>query len=73
MYCQHRPEDITHTYCFRELYYQVDVVFCDKNDPVDNGFVLSLSLKHNYNNIATKVAEHLGTDPYKLQFFRNMG
>ncbi|XP_067928164.1 ubiquitin carboxyl-terminal hydrolase 7-like isoform X2 [Watersipora subatra] len=54
----------------RELYYQVEVVFCDKNDPLDNGFALSLSLKNNYNVIATKVAEHLGTDPYLLQFFR---
>lgn len=59
--------------CFRELHYQVEIVFCDKNDPLDNGFVLNLSLKNNYNTIATAVAAHLDTDPYMLQFFRNLG
>jgi len=73
------PELFTHhsrshrCVCFRELYYQVDVMFCDKNNPDDNGFPLALSLKMNYDQIATQVAEHLGVDPYMIQFFRNLG
>lgn len=54
-----------------DLMHRVEVLFCDKNNPNDPGFVLELSLKMNYNQIANAVAMRLGTDPYLLQFFKN--
>lgn len=56
---------------FRDLSCRVEVTFCDKTIPNDAGFKLELSLKMNYDQIAESVAQHLGTDPYLLQFFRN--
>lgn len=55
---------------FKDLYYRVDVTFCDKTQPNDPGFTLELSLKMNYNQIANAVAQRLGTDPDLLQFFK---
>jgi len=56
---------------YKDLSCRVEVTFCDKTIPNDPGFKLELSLKNNYDQIAEIVAQHLGTDPYLLQFFRN--
>ena len=56
----------------RELYYQADVTFCDKNDPNDAGFTLLLSLKMTYLEMARRVAQHMDTDPTMIQFFRSV-
>lgn len=56
---------------FSDLLHRVEVLFCDKNNPNDPGFVLELSLKMNYTQIANAVAMRLGTDPYLIQFFKN--
>lgn len=58
---------------FRNLFYRVDVTFCDKNIPGDPGFTLVLSQKMNYTQVAKAVAQHLNTDPMLLQFFRSQG
>ncbi|XP_071107818.1 ubiquitin carboxyl-terminal hydrolase 7-like [Haliotis cracherodii] len=58
---------------FRDLYYRVEVVFCDKSIPNDPGFSLELSLRMNYEQMAHTVSQHLGTDPYLLQFFKSQG
>lgn len=58
---------------FRDLFYRVEVNFCDKTIPNDPGFTLELSLRMNYDQMANAVAAHLGTDPYLLQFFKTQG
>ncbi|XP_065302370.2 ubiquitin carboxyl-terminal hydrolase 7 isoform X9 [Dermacentor albipictus] len=55
---------------FRDLFYRVEVTFCDKMIPNDPGLTMELSLKMNYDQIARAVAQRLGTDPYLLQFFK---
>jgi len=57
---------------FRDLFYKVEVNFCDKNIPNDPGFSLELSQRMNYDLLAKKVAAYLDTDPYLLQFFKSM-
>lgn len=56
---------------YKDLSCRVEVTFCDKTIPNDAGFKLELSLKNTYDQMAETVAQHLGTDPYLLQFFRN--
>ncbi|XP_002733899.3 ubiquitin carboxyl-terminal hydrolase 7-like, partial [Saccoglossus kowalevskii] len=58
---------------FRDLYHRVEVTFCDKNLPNDNGFTLTLSQRMNYFMVAKAVATKLNTDPMLLQFFKNQG
>lgn len=58
---------------FRDLYYRVEIIFCDKNVITDAGFTLELSLRMNYDQMANAVARHLSTDPYLLQFFKPQG
>ena len=60
-------------FTYRDLYYRVDVIFCDKQNANDTGFTLELSLKMNYDQMAHSVANHLGTDPYMLQFYKSQG
>ena len=55
----------------RDLILQVEVTFCDKNQPNDEGFTLQLSLKMKYEEFARRVAAHLNYDHDKLQFFRS--
>jgi ubiquitin carboxyl-terminal hydrolase 7 len=58
--------------CFyRDLYYRVEVTFCDKTIPNDPGFTMGLSHRMNYDQMASAVAQRLGTDPYLLQFFKS--
>lgn len=60
-------------YCrdyFRDLFYKVEVTFVDKNVNGDPGFVLTMSQRMNYTQIAKAVAEKLEVDPVKLQFFK---
>lgn len=64
---------VYNVYICRDLFYQVEVTFCDKSVPSDQGFTLDLSQKMNYDQMANAVANHLGTDPYKLQFFKCQG
>ncbi|KAK2192630.1 hypothetical protein NP493_27g01010 [Ridgeia piscesae] len=58
---------------FRELFYSIDVTFCDKKVPNDLGFTLELSQHMDYDQVAKAVAAHLDTDPYLLQFFKSQG
>ncbi len=63
-----------HCVCFcRDLYYRIDVTFCDKTNPNDNGFTLEMSQRFNYDQMANAVAKYLNTDPYLLQFFKTHG
>ncbi|KAK3090560.1 hypothetical protein FSP39_012693 [Pinctada imbricata] len=55
---------------FKDLYYRVEVIFCDKLNPNDAGFSLDLSMRMNYDQMANAVAQYLSTDPYLLQFFK---
>ncbi|KAK2160538.1 hypothetical protein LSH36_131g04007 [Paralvinella palmiformis] len=55
---------------FRNLYYQIEVTFCDKTRPNDPGFTLDLSQKMNYDQVAKSVGHYLGVNPYMLQFFK---
>ncbi|XP_050394501.1 ubiquitin carboxyl-terminal hydrolase 7 isoform X1 [Patella vulgata] len=55
---------------FKDLYYRVEVTFCDKTQPNDTGFTLELSQRMLYDQMAQAVAAHIGTDPYLLQFFK---
>ena len=57
----------------RELYYSIDVTFCDKKMPNDPGFTLELSQHMDYDQVAKAVGAHLDTDPYLLQFFKSQG
>ena len=59
--------------CCRDLYYRIEVTFCDKSNTNDAGFTLELSQRHNYDQMANAVARHLNTDPYLLQFFKTHG
>ncbi|XP_012866668.1 PREDICTED: ubiquitin carboxyl-terminal hydrolase 7 [Dipodomys ordii] len=58
---------------FRDLYHRVDVIFCDKTIPNDPGFVVTLSNRMNYFQVAKTVAQRLNTDPMLLQFFKSQG
>lgn len=60
-------------FTFRDLYYRIEVTFCDKTVQSDSGFTLELSQKMNYDQVANAVAQYLGTDPYLLQFFKSHG
>ncbi|XP_034946469.1 ubiquitin carboxyl-terminal hydrolase 7 isoform X3 [Chelonus insularis] len=53
-----------------DLFYRVEVTFCDKSIPNDPGFTMELSQRMTYDQIAKAVAQRVGTDPYLLQFFR---
>jgi len=55
---------------FKDLFYKVEINFCDKNKPLDPGFTLELSQRINYETLARRVAHHLNTDPCLLQFFK---
>ena len=58
---------------YEDLQQRVEVSFCDKTVPNDTGFLLELSLKMNYEQIANEVSRRLGVDPYLIQFFRPSG
>lgn len=55
---------------FKDLFYKVEINFCDKNKPLDQGFTLELSQRINYDQLAKRVAQFLNTDPCLLQFFK---
>ncbi|XP_011304851.1 ubiquitin carboxyl-terminal hydrolase 7 isoform X2 [Fopius arisanus] len=55
---------------FKDLFYRVEVTFCDKTIPNDPGFTMDLSLRMTYDQMAKAVAQRVGTDPYLLQFFK---
>jgi len=55
---------------FRELSNKVDVLLCDKSIPNDPGFIVKLSLRMNYMQLASTVARHLGCNSMKIQFFK---
>ncbi|XP_064631404.1 ubiquitin carboxyl-terminal hydrolase 7-like isoform X2 [Lineus longissimus] len=58
---------------FKDLYYRIEVTFCDKTLPNDPGFNLELSQRMSYDQVANAVAQQLGTDPYLIQFFKSQG
>lgn len=55
----------------RDLILQVEVTFCDKNQPNDEGVTLQLSLKMKYDEFARRLGAELKYDHEKLQFFRS--
>ncbi|XP_071444786.1 ubiquitin carboxyl-terminal hydrolase 7 [Hetaerina americana] len=55
---------------FRDLYYRVEVTFCDKTIPNDPGFPMELSQQMTYDQMARAVGQRMGVDPYLLQFFK---
>lgn len=55
---------------FTNLCLQVEILFCDKNVPNDEGFTQLLSLKMKYEEFAKLVGMHLKHDHLKLQFLR---
>lgn len=55
---------------FRDLNFQVEIMFCDKNSPNEEGFTLLLSLKMKYDEFAKLVGQHLKHDYLKIQFLR---
>ena len=57
----------------RELFYRMEVTFCDKLVPGDPGFSLDLSARTTYDQMARAVARHLSTDPFLLQFLKSQG
>ncbi len=66
---------------FRDLYYRVEVTFCDKANPSDPGFSLTLSQKMNYFNVSTCVVifstevdrENLDFPPYLISHRQKIG
>ncbi|XP_074647259.1 ubiquitin carboxyl-terminal hydrolase 7-like isoform X2 [Tubulanus polymorphus] len=58
---------------YKDLYYRIEVTFCDKTINNDPGFTLELSQRMTYNQVAKAVAQHLSTDPDLLQFFKSQG
>lgn len=55
---------------FRDLNNRIEVVLCDKNIPIDTGFVLELSKNMNYDELSKAVAQRLNTEPDLIQFYR---
>lgn len=55
---------------FKDLMYRIEVTFVDKSNPNDSGFVLELSNRTNYEQMAKVVAHRINTDPYTIQFFK---
>jgi len=55
---------------FRDILQQAQVIFCDKNNLNDQGFVETLNLKMTYGEIAQTVAKSLNVDMMKIQFFK---
>lgn len=55
---------------FRDLSSRMEVTFCDKTVANDPGFLMELSQRITYEQMAKAVAQRLGTDPYLLQFFK---
>lgn len=55
---------------FKDLSFQAEITFVDKNTPNDEGFMLTLSLKLKYDEFAKIIGEHLKYDYLRLQFFR---
>ena len=37
---------------FLDIYYRVDVILCDKNDPLDQGFVVTLNRNWTYTQVS---------------------
>lgn len=58
---------------FRDLFHRVEVTFCDKSIPNDQGFTMELSQKMNYEQIASAVAQRIGTEPDLIQFYKPQG
>jgi len=55
---------------YKNLLLQVQVLFCDKNNPNDVGFIENLNLKMDYAQISSTLASCLGVHPLKIQFFK---
>lgn len=55
---------------FRDIMQQVQVIFCDKNNLNDQGFVETLNLKMTYAEIAKIVSQSLDVDMMKIRFFK---
>lgn len=60
---------------YKDLFYRLDVQFIDKTAPNDESkiFVLELSQKTTYDQLANAVGHYLNTDPLKIQFFKSQG
>lgn len=60
---------------YKDLFYRLDVQFIDKTAPNDESkiFVLELSQKTTYDQLAKAVGHYLNTNPHKIQFFKAQG
>lgn len=56
-------------YYFNDLISRIEVTFIDKSNPIDPGFILILSLRSTYDQMAMAVGHKLNVDPLELQFF----
>ncbi|XP_055922238.1 ubiquitin carboxyl-terminal hydrolase 7-like [Eupeodes corollae] len=55
---------------FRDLQSRIELTFCDKSNPNDPGFLLELSNRNTYDQMAQAVALRINTDPNRIQFFK---
>ncbi|XP_055857807.1 ubiquitin carboxyl-terminal hydrolase 7-like [Episyrphus balteatus] len=55
---------------FRDLLSRIELTFCDKSNPNDPGFLLELSNRNTYDQMAHAVAIRINTDPNRIQFFK---
>lgn len=49
---------------------RVEIAFCDKNIPNDQGFLLELSYLTKYEQMVEAVAERVGIDKHRIQIFK---
>lgn len=55
---------------FRDLMSRIELTFCDKSNPNDPGFLVELSNRNTYDQMAHAVAVRINTDPNRIQFFK---
>lgn len=55
---------------FRDLMSRIELTFCDKANPNDPGFLLELSNRNTYDQMAHAVAVRINCDPNRIQFFK---
>lgn len=64
------PEVSTCRDYFKDLFYRVEVTFCDKMIANDPGFTMELSMRMSYDQLVAAVAQRVGIDGSRLQFFK---
>lgn len=69
-HCDENLELATCEDYFRDLLYRVEVLFIDKMNPTDSGFMLELSQRMTYEQMAYAVGQKINVDPNTIQFFK---